>query len=613
MTDDISISYTHSSATEATPSTSTAQSQELYAFVDCELIGFDAEKMLVINRITGEQQFFQPGVVEALKTCTQFKTLQNHAQGICSARPELSGQEAAVESTLSVLASSGFLLSESTIRSRLVLDDAPQSSPSRVFIITCDRPEAVERLLESMLRNSNLAVHDQVYLIDDSRDPVNQARNDELVTDFNIRSPRDLVYVGQEMQERLISFLVEKLPEEEAGIRFLIDRSQWVGKKTYGRSRTLALLLSVGYRAIVLDDDILCEAVAPPIHLDGVSFDGQRQACFYGGREELMQSAHPAGVDPLQSHLGILGHQLGSTLATVSDGGLPPGSMLDCNAAMLNELAPNHPVLITQCGSWGDPGTGGAHWCFHLDESSIERLVSAPNGMADALENRSSWLGCPRLTLHKMAFMSQMTGLDNRELLPPYFPAFRGEDLMFATMVEAMFPKGAILELGWSVPHLPTDNRAYSVRDPIVGEGGIVLFTRWLVSQIDYKKREDPQHSLHNIAALARGLASRSDDDLLLDYRREQAKGQADLLLSLTSQYKAAEDLPAQSWKAYLKRALEETEQSITEIHSPEKIKGVSPGTTNAELVREFRELAHGWAAALEAWPAMRGAMNEFS
>ena len=287
----------------------------------------------------------------------------------------------------------------------------------------------------------------------------------------------------------------------------------------------------MGYRAIVMDDDILCEAVLPPIPDDGkVSFRGERKAAFYPDRESLMAARRPAEEDPLNGHARCLGQSLGPALADLNGAAIDEAQFGDCNAAMLNVLDPAAPILVTQCGSWGDPGTGSVHWAINLGEDSIERLVNAPQGMAAALENRSSWFGCARPTLHKMAVMSQMTGLDNSHLLPPYFPAFRGEDLLFGTMVEAMYHRGALVEYPWAVPHLPLEAREYSIRAPVAKAGGIGLLSRYLTSRIDYEDASDPLGRLQHIAEDARRLGARADHDLLLDYRREQARRETETL-----------------------------------------------------------------------------------
>jgi len=613
MTDDLSYSYSHSPAAgPATAAPQTSASSRLVAFADCELIGVDAQKMLVINRVNGKQQFIAPPVVEALKTCTSFDTIENHTKRLCTTRPELRGQEAGVGSTLQQLAESGFLLMGDAIRKRLTEAPARQLAPSRVFIITCDRPQAVERLLESMLRSGNLSRHESLYLVDDSRAEENRSANQDLVDTFNMRSAKDMQYFGADEQSALLNKLIEALPEHEHGIRFLIDPQQWMGYKTYGRSRTLALLLSVGYRAIVLDDDVTCQAVLPPVQEDGVSLTGQRQAAFYPDRETLIAHGLPADFDPLSGHLQCLGQSLGHSLSELAGGELDSQWLQNTNAAMLNVLDPGSPVLVTQSGAWGDPGTGSAHWALNLNEGSIERLVSAPHGMVNAVENRCNWFGCTRPTLHKMAFMSQMTGLDNSHLLPPYFPAFRGEDLLFGTMIESMYHQGAVLEYGWAVPHLPLEDRSsMSIKKPIAGEGGIVLFSRYMTENIDYKDASDPERRLRNMAEDARRIAARTDEDLLLDYRTEQAKGQAHSLHQLKMQALRAVELPSINWQSYLQRGVQEVEQSMDEEHSPTKITGVPAGSSEAELLSQFRGFALGWAAAIEAWPLMRKTIDE--
>lgn len=613
MTDETSISYSFTAAGTA-PEPAANTSSALYAFADCELIPIDQAIMLVINRVNGRQQFVAPQVVEALKTCTTFQTIETHADHLARSRPELKGNRALALQALEQLRDGGMLLAADTIRERLHQSEEGRLEPTRAFIITCDRPAAVERLLESMLSIGTLTQHDALYLVDDSREAGNRAANRDAVERFNLRCARDMTYFGAEEQAALLQSLVRALPDHERGIRFLLDPTLWQGKKTYGRARTLCLLLSVGYRAIVMDDDILCQAVRPPVSEPGISFRGSRKAAFYENRETLLASAVATGKDPLTGHSEYLGQGLGAALIKLNEGALGEEQFIATNAAMLNVLEPSSRVLITQCGSFGDPGTGGAHWAVHLGEDSIERLVNAPHGMAAALENRCNWLGCSRPTLHKMAFMSQMTGLDNTQLLPPYFPAFRGEDLLFGAMVEAMHHHGAVLEYDWAVPHLPLEERGgEGLRAPMAGAAGIGLFARYLTEHIDYKDASDPGGRLHHLAQDARRLAARSTDDLLLDYRREQAKAQADKLHGLRVQLARAEELPSINWQGYLKRGVQELQQSIAEVHGPSRISGVPAGATDEAVIDEFRALATGWGAALDAWPAMREAAREAS
>jgi len=61
--------------------------------------------------------------------------------------------------------------------------------------------------------------------------------------------------------------------ESHTSIDFLLARSYWGTAPTYGLARNLALLLSVNYRALVMDDDILPQALTPPLPTKDLTFD----------------------------------------------------------------------------------------------------------------------------------------------------------------------------------------------------------------------------------------------------------------------------------------------------------------------------------------------------
>ena len=581
---------------------------ELVAFADCELIPISSTMMLVINRANGNQQVVAPQVIEGLKTCTNFDTIEAHAAHLASTRAELSGKEAMAANALNNLKSAGMLLEAGDICMRLAQPAAKKLAPTRVFVITCDRPAAVERLLDSILRAGQLSQHNALFLIDDSRDPDNRAANREAVVQFNLRSPRDMFYIGEEAQAELIAGLTEKLPEHTEGIRFLLDRAMWEGKKTFGRSRTLGLLFSVGYRALVMDDDILCQAVLPPLTEPGIGIGsgGMRKAAFYENPETLLSSGAAADFDPLSGHASLLGSPLSSALLTLNDGPLQAQQMQHVNAALANVLKADAPVLVTQCGSLGDPGTG-AHWALQLGEDSVQRLISAPHGVRNAIENRLNWLGSARPNVFKMPFMSQLTGLDNSHLLPPYFPAYRGEDALFGAMLVTMHSQSVAVEYPWSVPHLPLEARPASIDTPIAGSSGAIsLLARYLTGKIDYRDGTRAEHNLQAIARDALRIAARSDADLVLDYRSELARGHADQVHMLMARYELAQQTSSQEWQAYLKRGVEEAQQALVTQHSPTGIPGMPADITEAAILQEFRNLATGFAAALAGWVQMR-------
>ena len=118
----------------------------LVAFADCEIVNINRQMSLVINRQNGSQIVMSPEVCEGLKTCTDFKTIADHAQHLAATRPELNGRESMAVSALGQLNAAGILLHASDIAARLAQESARELPPTRVFIMTCDRPLALERL-----------------------------------------------------------------------------------------------------------------------------------------------------------------------------------------------------------------------------------------------------------------------------------------------------------------------------------------------------------------------------------------------------------------------------------------------------------------------------------
>ena len=87
---------------------------------------------------------------------------------------------------------------ESVMPSLMVPVGKTPLPPVQVYIITCDRPAAVERLLQSMANSSALDLPENYTLIDDSRSLANSAQNQELVKTHNQKGTFQIDYFGME-------------------------------------------------------------------------------------------------------------------------------------------------------------------------------------------------------------------------------------------------------------------------------------------------------------------------------------------------------------------------------------------------------------------------------
>jgi hypothetical protein len=612
MADDYNISYNFQIGT-APPETHATGHRELIAFANCDLMPVGGSGTLLLNRDNGKQLLVSPEVANTLTYCNTFRTLSDHASHLVERFPQLRGQLDDVSKVLGTMNESGLMLKASEVLARLGPNQAHdlELAPTRICILTCDRPAAVERLLDSMLRIGSLARHGELFLIDDSREQANGEQNRELVARFNLTSARTMHYLGASELLAFLEALIAECPSYEAEIRFLLDRSRWAGERSYGLARNVSLLLSAGYRCIMLDDDILCTAIEPPFRREGIGFgdgDSRELACF-SSVDELMRNAQYSPTDPLSGHASCLGMSLSQMLRSMDLDPLREAALKNTNAAFLNTLHADSRVLMTQCGSWGDPGTVGNNWLFRLGVDSVQRILDAPGGLAAAMEHRHYWLGRSRPNIGKMAVMSQATGLDNTQLLPPYFPVLRGEDYLFAAMTMFLHPSSVVLDYGWCVPHLPLNERSGSgLNAPFDAGVSLALAARYISDHAGFEFGVSAATRLQQLAALLAGAGEMSSGELLALFRKELNGRRAEQLRHLQAQLQAAPAHGDPDWEAYLGRGINELTRALQVPVSIVDVPGMPRNATETQLLGQFRRAIAEFGRAVAAWPVIRGA-----
>ena len=177
----------------------------------------------------------------------------------------------------------GFLESSASAWDRITQDTrAIKSTAARVFILTCDRPEALERLLSDLNTKEINSAIESIWIIDDSKQSASIDVNAEIIAAATAHLSVPITHVDHAIQEELLNHIGSAAPEVRESASFLLDKSEWGSAATYGRARNLALALSVGFRAVILDDDILLSAVAPPVQQRTLRLGspGDREAKF---------------------------------------------------------------------------------------------------------------------------------------------------------------------------------------------------------------------------------------------------------------------------------------------------------------------------------------------
>ena len=365
---------------------------------------------------------------------------------------------------------------------------------------------------------------------------------------------------------------------------------------------------------MVLDDDILLQAIAPPRATRGLKLDSARgrEAAFYGSLEALEQHALDTNHDPLTQLLGNVGQSLGNlmlnSLAT-------PADLAGWDGELLSRYDAQSPVLLNQCGSWGDPGTGDASWIFYLPEQSIKSLIGLEQPLEHLLAVRANWMGYRGPTLLAYGSLSQLTGFDHRRLLPPYFPTGRGEDALFGIMLQRVQPNSLVLSEGWAIRHEPLDNRENrGDLKPLSVTPSMTTLADWLGREPEEEKGLTPTRRLLSVSNDIKKLAQLEINALERLVGEKIASKRTSLLARCSEHLEQLSGMDSSANATAWSEFLSQSQAGLIEaLQSPEPapIRSLLEGdsiTTEASV----REMGNQFADALSAWPEICEASKAF-
>lgn len=587
------------------------------AFDLCTAFNMPTGNVLLHNTRNGKRAMVKPEVYAALLQCIQFKTIQQHALGISETIPGMQDQQADIQKVLQSMFKSGMMVSAKNTCDRLKVKTSPAKNKTGapvVAILTWERPEALERLLESIAGNCDTEKFQRLYVIDDSRKTENINLNQALVEKFASRIKTPLLYFGQKQQQALLAQLTEQLPQHENAIRFLADQSKWRDQWTSGLSRNLALLLSCGHRLVMLDDDVICDVYDPPNTRQDISFaDAARQADFFAKEADWANLHQPINPDPISRHMQCLGLSFSEALSTLGQNHLNAAGFENATALLVSELTPESPVLVTECGSLGCPGTPNNTWLPNMAPASLKRMLASGEKTSNAINRRKVWSGNNQPHFAPRPNMSQITGFDNRQVLPPYLPILRGEDRLFGDMLDFIFPTSVTLDYPWAIPHLPLPERGWRNRDLDFTPGD--SFPVFLFEKIIENKSAchsfSPGDRLSALSGWFNDLAGASAESLSRMYRENRLRGDSQTLQELTTLLSEAKSAPVE-WQNYLRNGIKQLNVDIDRASRPGfDIKGTPATMKGDELMAFWKDTLAGFAQVLSAWPEIRQAAAE--
>ena len=583
--------------------------QPLWSFNGVRFVPGPANTVTLHRTATDARMLVQPELASALQQCSKFRTMEAHATAVIEQAPELRQDPNDVLRTLESVRSAG-LFESSEDAWRRVSDTSAQSQLPGciIFILTCDRPEALARLLDSISASPIPSEAESICVLDDSRKGDCIEKNSKAIAQIRDQFTVPIFHFDAEARHGYLNALRQQTPDSTDAISFLLDRAEWSNHATYGLARNFALLLSAGKRALILDDDIVTEAIAPPLSPSNLSpaTANDRQAFFYTSATELAQHEMKLSDSPLQLMLEHLGKSAGEIISSQASNHM---DLAGWDGALMETIQPDSRALMTQCGSWGDPGTVGGGWVFFLQNATIRRLVNTSSDLEAVLGARAGWLGYSGPTLSAYGTMSQLTGLSHDALLPPYLPAGRGEDIAFGILVKRLHPYSFVFNHGWAIKHQPLEHRAERGALSGLDSGLGVSSLADLLGEEPYDHWGLPP--LANLKAVAEQLArlSEMNSSRLTELVNQRLLRKTSSLLARNVEHiKRLEDMTDMpgysSWRGFLEQT---QEQLLTRIQtpSPEPLATVSQAMGGEE---QLRKKGARLANALIAWPSIKEA-----
>lgn len=579
---------------------------ELLIFDDCHVFQLPDNRVLVRGKRTGNQTLLTNDVLYSLHQCDSFRTLEQHIKHLATSIPELEGQEADIRQILTSVQQAGLMVSARELAASLSLgtpvDQAQQSTS--LCILTCARPDALERLLDSMQGRYDFRSDDTHHIIDDSRESDLQARNRAVVEAFNQQSGNSVIYFGPEEQAQFQQKLESRLPDQKAAIDFLIGRYEHKSMASYGRSRNLALLLSVDRALIFLDDDIVFHKHhAPYTELTPRISPLPRDAEFYSDNQEWDGYADDNTANPAAEFTQMLGCTLEQALATLEQQDLPQEQLSELKLHDLPMLHKDSRILVAGCGTYGDPGMASNGWIYEINPDARKKLLRSESFYQEARTRRNIWSGRHSINFSpRFVLISQMTGLDNTALLPPYFPLFRNEDFLFGDNLQFLHPRGLMVDFPWAMPHLPMEERKWdknSIDRPT--KYGMLDFTAdYLASRHSTHQPTNPSLHLQLLSGHFKELGALNENSLSQLIKDETTALQSSRIQRLDGVLSEAGEAP-DYWLKDVHKIIAANQSGLTEaqdeifpfclkeIHKDERLQHAQ------QLWRQFAESLAGW------------------
>jgi hypothetical protein len=401
-------------------------------------------------------------LISALLQHPGFATLQEHAARVARSLPPGSVDLPAVREDVGRLVEAGVLVS----KRELLAVDGGGTSPAGVRLATLavptrDRPAAVRRCLESFLAEGRRRDRDlELVVVDSTADPraASAARAERRA--WAAQQGVSLVEAGLEEKLAFARRLAAATGVDERLIGFALGDHHQLGAGDIGANRNALLLGLAGVPFLMTDDDTVADlrtlGAGPGLVLSGEA-DPTRISLF-PDRPAIERAIHPAGADLFALIEGSIGRSPREIAGSLP---LSSVSFEGVDRALVERLrAAEATVAAVSPGLWGDSGIRFPGFYLWTGSRMRAQLCQGERRYDELAHSREMVRQVEAPTLGSGGFvMSTCLALDGRQVLPPFTPVGRGEDLLFGQTLAGVSDGAFLAHLPCCVAHAPTDGR----------------------------------------------------------------------------------------------------------------------------------------------------------
>ncbi len=408
--------------------------------------------------------------VQHLAACSQFLTLTEHVNNFAQ-RFDSSSDPRDLRAMLGTMVDAGLLLSYSNLMDICARGIAnPGHADANVEWIVIPTRSRLDRLLKvirSYVANAKTHGRDMRFFVSDQtpRDGATRDSSAELHA-LGLELGAEIFYAGVPEKSAFAKILCSGSSIPPDVVRFALF-GNGNASANIGSNRNATLLQTCGSMFISVDDDTICETACVPGTTSEVRFRGEidpTETWFFAERASARSFVERSEIDFVGAHSRMLGRRLDQILTEcVESGGADLNGM--CPHIFEQLCSGGGQVLSSYGGLMGDVGIYSV-FPLLIDPSRAtrERLTSSAESFAMDVSSREVVRQSVSPTIAHGPGASSLAaclGLDNREMLPPFFPPHRSEDGVFAYLLARSREGACVSHIPLTVLHDRPNARRY--------------------------------------------------------------------------------------------------------------------------------------------------------